>query len=77
MPAQEIEEFAVYSINRRHFQGEEAIRIVEKVLGIDASVDPVYSFSSQANAHKRNFNGQSYGNYQNNHATYEGVKPKH
>ena len=57
MPAQEIEEFAVYSINRRHFQGEEAIRIVEKVLGIDASVDPVYSFSSQANAHKRNFNG--------------------
>ena len=37
MPRREVEDFAIYHTNRRVFRGEEAIRIVENVLGIDAS----------------------------------------
>lgn len=52
-PRREVEDFAIYHIDRRAFQGEAAIRIVERVFGLDASQDPVYSFSSG----RRNFNG--------------------
>jgi hypothetical protein len=37
MPKREVEDFAIYHTNRRVFRGEEAIKIVENVLGIDAS----------------------------------------
>ena len=43
-PKREVEDFAIYHINRRQFQGETAIKIVENVLRIDASLDPVYNF---------------------------------
>ena len=65
-PRREVEDFAIYHIDRRSFQGEAAIRIVERVFGLDASQDPVYSFSSG----RRNFAGQEYGGYRNNHAVY-------
>lgn len=45
----EVEDFAIYHTNRRVFQGEEAIRIVERVLNIDASQDPVYQFGGRQN----------------------------
>jgi len=44
-PKREVQDFAIYSIDRRPFQGETAIKIVERVFGIDASNDPVYDFS--------------------------------
>lgn len=42
-PEREVEDFAIYHVNRRHFQGEAAIRIVEEVLKIDTSQDPIYN----------------------------------
>lgn len=45
-----------------------AIRIVERVFGIDASQDPVYDFSRG----RRNHNGVQYGGYKNSHAVYGG-----
>ena len=65
-PKREVEDFAIYSIDRRVLQGEAAIRIVERVLGLDASQDPVYSFSGG----RQNLGGQQYGGYRNNHAVY-------
>jgi hypothetical protein len=50
MPKREVEDFAVFHINRRVFRGEEAIRIVENVLGIDASLDPIYQFGGRTNS---------------------------
>ena len=43
----QVEDFAIYHTNRRPFGGEEAIRIVEGVLKIDASKDPVYQFGGR------------------------------
>lgn len=63
MPRREVEDFAIFHIKRRHFQGEEAIRIVERVLKIDASQDPVYQFGGRTN-----FSGQQYGSYTNGRA---------
>jgi hypothetical protein len=50
MPKREVEDFAIYHTNRRVFRGEEAIKIVERVLGIDASADPVYHFGGRTNS---------------------------
>ena len=63
LPRREVEDHAIYHTNRRVFQGEEAIRIVERVLNIDASQDPVYQFGG-----RQNRSGQEYGGYRNNHA---------
>jgi hypothetical protein len=60
MPRREVEDFAIFHTKRRVFQGEEAIRIVERVLKIDASADPVYSFGGRTN-----FSGQQIGGYRN------------
>jgi len=49
LPRREVEDFAIYHTNRRVFQGEEAIKIVEAVLKIDASRDPVYQFGGRQN----------------------------
>lgn len=66
MPKREVEDFAIYHTNRRVFRGEEAIKIVENVLGIDASQDPVYHFGGRTNSR-----GQDYGGYTNNHSVYQ------
>jgi hypothetical protein len=63
LPRREVEDFAIYHTNRRVFQGEEAIKIVQKALNIDASQDPVYNFGA-----RQNRNGAQYGGYRNNHA---------
>lgn len=68
LPRREVEDFAIYHTNRRVFQGEEAIRIVENVLKVDASQDPVYQFGGRQN--QQNRNGQEYGGYRNNRAVY-------
>lgn len=60
-----MEDFAIYHTNRKVFQGEAAIKIVEAVLQIDASQDPVYQFGGRSNR-----SGQEYGGYRNNHAVY-------
>ena len=49
MPRREVEDHAIFHIKRRFFQGEEAIKIVERVLKIDASKDPVYQFGGRQN----------------------------
>jgi len=63
-----VEDFAIYHIKRRVFQGEEAIRIVERVLKIDASRDPVYQFGG-----RKNFSGQDYSGYSNARGVAPGV----
>jgi hypothetical protein len=49
VPRREVEDFAIYHINRRVFRGEEAIKIAERVLGIDSTQDPIYSFGGRQN----------------------------
>lgn len=66
MPKREVEDFAIYHTNRRVFRGEEAIKIVERVLGLDASADPIYQFGGRTNSR-----GQDFGGYKNNHSTYQ------
>lgn len=63
MPRREVEDFAIYHIRRRVFQGEEAIQIVERILNIDASQDPVYQFGGRTN-----YSGQQIGSYINGRA---------
>jgi hypothetical protein len=60
MPEREIDDFEIYHVDRRFFMGEAAVKMLERILGIDTSISAIY---------------KSYGNsaYQNNHATYSGV----
>ena len=59
LPEREVEDYAIYHVNRRHFQGETAIRIVEEVLRIDTSRDPIYNLRGRQ---ERNFNGRMHEN---------------
>jgi hypothetical protein len=43
VPPREVEDHAIFEVNRRHFQGETAIKIVEDTLKIDTSQDPIYN----------------------------------
>lgn len=54
LPMREVEDFEIYNVDRKFFNGENAIRMVENLLGIDAGL------------HKIN----KYGWGDNNHATY-------
>lgn len=56
MPKREVEEFEIYNIERRFFQGENAVKLLERVLGIDASITAIYKKYT------------NYSGYQNNHA---------
>lgn len=47
LPRREVEDFAIYHTNRRVFRGEEAIKIAERVLGIDSTQDPIYAFGGR------------------------------
>mmetsp|Transcript_9768 Transcript_9768/g.16448 ORF Transcript_9768/g.16448 Transcript_9768/m.16448 type:complete len:314 (-) Transcript_9768:622-1563(-) len=49
LPEREVDPNAIFNINRRPFQGEQAIKIVERVLNIDASQDPIYNFNRRQN----------------------------
>lgn len=61
MPEREIDDFEIYHVDRRFFMGEAAVKMLERILGIDTSISAIY---------------KSYGNsaYQNNHATYNAPK---
>jgi hypothetical protein len=37
-----VEDFEIYHVNRRFFNGEGAVRMLERILGIDASLSAVY-----------------------------------
>jgi len=52
-PKPEVEEIAIYNINRRPFRGDNAIRIVADVLNIDFTKDPIY----QLGGGRQNFSG--------------------
>ena len=52
IPPRVVEDFAIFHVNRRHFQGETAIRIVEEVLKIDTSQDPVYNLRARQNNYR-------------------------
>lgn len=38
----EVEDFEIYHVNRRFFNGENAVRMLERILGIDTSVSAIY-----------------------------------
>jgi hypothetical protein len=58
LPAREVEDFELATINRRAFNGERAIKMLERILGFEANVSNI----------------QRGGYYQNNRAsTYEGA----
>ena len=42
MPPREVEDFEIYNIERRFFQGENAVRLCERILGIDAGITAIY-----------------------------------
>ena len=50
----EVIDYEIYEVNRRFFEGENAVRMLEKVLDIDASVSAIYKPQG----------------YRNNHSTY-------
>ena len=46
MPASEVDDFEIYHIERQFFNGENAIKMVERLLGIDVKVNAIYSNKS-------------------------------
>jgi len=44
LPRREVEDFEIYNVERRFFNGENAIRLVENLLGIDAGLNKVYKY---------------------------------
>ena len=49
LPKREVEEFEIYHIERRFFNGENAIRMVERLIGIDAGQSTIYKFGFKNN----------------------------
>jgi hypothetical protein len=43
LPGREVEDYEHFNLNRRFFSGEDAVRLLERVLGIDASITAIYS----------------------------------
>ena len=50
LPPREVEDFEIYNVERRFFNGENAIKMVENLLGIDAGINKVYKYGYQ-NSH--------------------------
>lgn len=38
----EVEEYEIYHVNRKFFNGEGAVRMLERVLNIDTSISAIY-----------------------------------
>jgi hypothetical protein len=49
LPIREVEDFEIYNVDRKFFNGENAIRMVENLLGIDAGLNKVYKYGYQNN----------------------------
>ena len=50
LPRYEVEAFEIYNVDRKFFNGENAIIMVEKILLIDAGLNKVYKYGYQ-NSH--------------------------
>jgi len=44
LPAREVDNFEIININRKFFQGEQAIQTVERILNIDCGVNVQYKY---------------------------------
>jgi hypothetical protein len=49
LPMREVEDFEIYNVDRKFFNGENAIKMVENLLGIDAGLNKVYKYGYQNN----------------------------
>ena len=54
MPKREVEDFEIMHVDRRFFNGENAIRMLERILGIDASLYTYYKISNHFSAYQNN-----------------------
>jgi hypothetical protein len=61
LPKREVEEFEIYHVERRFFQGENAIRMVERLLNIDAGMHTVYKHGYKNNHATHDSNKPSLG----------------
>ena len=50
LPKREVEDFEILHIDRKFFQGENAIRMVERLLNIDAGIHSSYKFGRNNHA---------------------------
>jgi len=49
LPRREVEDFEILHVDRKFFQGENSIRLVERVLGIDTGLNQVYKYGYKNN----------------------------
>ncbi len=49
LPLKEVQAHEIFHIERRFFNGENAIQMVESVLGIDVKFKPIYTNSIERN----------------------------
>lgn len=49
LPRREVEDYEIHHVDRRYFQGENMIRLVERVLNIDAGISKVYKYGYKNN----------------------------
>ena len=66
LPPRMIEEFEIYQVDRRFFQGEASIKMVEKVLNIDTGLVKQYRYGGP---------GNNQNNFQNCHARHDQTRP--
>jgi hypothetical protein len=51
LPKNEVEEFEIYSVNRKFFNGEGAVRMLERTLNIDSGASSLYAKQGYQNCH--------------------------
>ena len=49
LPRREVEDFEIYHVEIRFFNGENSIRMVERLLEIDAKMNTIYKFGFKNN----------------------------
>jgi hypothetical protein len=49
LPKREVEDYEIHHVDRRYFQGEAMIRLVEKVLNIDTGLSKIYKYGYKNN----------------------------
>lgn len=59
LPMKLVEEWEIHHVDRRYFRGEAGIRMVERVLGIDAGLSQRYKFGFQNNHARHEGNNYS------------------
>ena len=69
LPPKEVEQWEIHHVNRRYFRGEASIRMVERVLNIDAGLSHRYNFGYQNN-HARHDDGHRSQNQTNHYQSF-------